>query len=104
MSRRTRLPTTVINLHRLRWLVPLCSFGIGLVVESIHHEVFGPNSPEPFYDFAVYALIGPLLLAILLFVITAHADVQLRTLNDVRAREQFLASIVTASADAIIGL
>ena len=94
----------LINLHLLRWLLPFCSFAVGLAVEVIHDTVYHPNTPEPFYEFILYALVGPLLLAVLLFIITRHADAQMRKLHAVRASEQYLASIVAESADAIIGM
>ncbi len=104
MSARARSQPKVINLHLLRWLVPFCSFAVGLLVELIHDNFYHPNTPEPFYEFILYALVGPLALAALLFIITLHADAQMRKLAEVRASEQFLASVAGASADAIIGL
>ncbi len=92
--------------ERLRWSLPIL-ISLFVVVHLLFETWFvDPYGPVVrfFAGFLVYGLIGPLATWWVLTWLAANLREQERIEQQMREREQYLASITTASADAIISV
>ncbi|MBI5879046.1 MAG: PAS domain S-box protein [Chloroflexi bacterium] len=104
VSLRHPILSTRPEIKTLRWLIPIVAFVTVVAVELIHNVIYNqPFGAFPFQLIA-YAVVGPMLIGILLHLVYLQMEEQSRRLEEVRAREQYMATVSATVADAIIGI